>query len=392
MKRTILMLLLGLSSFCLFGQKGFYANDTLKSVGVTIIDGGDIRNSQICRVNYGDKIVDYPPSQISEYGFDDRFYFAKDIVIDGSIKRVFLERVVDGYKSLYYYRARGITLFFVDSGDNDLLKLPKVDEVSGKKFRDVLVELTQDCEHTVDFVGLVSYSKRSMTELFNRYNQCRPSTFTRSKMGVTISYGFSKLSPQKKFVGNEVLNLFGYDYQGGVSFGLFYEMPLFFQNFNIHLGINVSQSAQSLREDGTFEWNSSINNPPNVDNITYYLKRESQFIEFPIMARYYLFTGKRFSPFINAGGHLSYSFSNEAIIYQALKEENTITIDLFPYSTPASYLYAGYNIGLGLEVMLNPRSSIFFETRVNQMFPLGISRAEIQFSNTSFNLFTGFKF
>ena len=100
--------------FALVGQTTYYKTDSLLVVGgFKIIDAGEKLNSQLCRIQKMNKENDLPPTVVLEYGLSSgQVYVAKSIKIDGSEQKVFLERLVKGKITLYYYRGKGRKTYF----------------------------------------------------------------------------------------------------------------------------------------------------------------------------------------------------------------------------------------------------------------------------------------
>ncbi|MBT3208489.1 MAG: hypothetical protein HN704_07245 [Bacteroidetes bacterium] len=76
------------------GQNEYFATDSSKSIGINLIDGGDLTNSRMCQVKNGAQTTKYSPYELKEFGFKDgRVYISKEIQIADSSIRVFLKRL-----------------------------------------------------------------------------------------------------------------------------------------------------------------------------------------------------------------------------------------------------------------------------------------------------------
>ena len=91
---------------------------------------GDIRNSQVCSFKESEngQATDYSPWDIVGYRYNDsKFYISKNVGSDDAPKRVFLEYLVNGMASLYYYKEDNVNKHYYIENFGQLHEL-KIDE------------------------------------------------------------------------------------------------------------------------------------------------------------------------------------------------------------------------------------------------------------------------
>ena len=169
-----------------FGQTEYFSTDSTASHGVELIDGGELINSQFCRVKKGEKTIEYTPYEVEEFGFKNgRVYISKEIQIADSSKRVFMERLHNGNTTLYYYRGKGIKTFFIQKDSTLFIEIPKQDTAK-EDYSNQLSNLTNDCPSVLDASKLVRYNKKSLSKFIARYNKCELKPFPSFKYGLTV--------------------------------------------------------------------------------------------------------------------------------------------------------------------------------------------------------------
>ena len=348
----------------LYGQQEYYATDSMYFGGVDIVDRGDRMNSRFCHVQEGTKVVRYSPSEVKEYGFGDgRVYVSTEISLNGSSSRVFLERLVDGDATLYYYRGKQGKAFFIEKGD-DLFKKLGRDVESGKQtiYREALRNLTADCPQVADLIDKTSYSKPSMTQFMENYNKCDLKPFPHFRYGLQAGLQYSRLNPDfpEDTYEQQVsyLELFDLNYEGGFAAGFFVDLPLFASAFSIH--------AEVLYSRHRFSYTRVID-----ENVDLSLDATTGSINLPVMIRYAPLDnwgGTHLRPFLNAGAVFSYHLENDHSLFESsIGEEGLEKTPVYDYSFLPDK-YAGYSIGGGMEYMVSSTNSLFFELRYHELY------------------------
>jgi hypothetical protein len=354
------------------GQVEYFSIDSAFSVGIKLIDGGDLINSRLCQVKKGGEIIEYSPYDIKEFGFKDgRVYLSKEIQVADSSRRVFLERLLRGKTTLYYYRAKGIKTFYIEKDSSLLFELPK-QNTAKEHYSKLLSYFTEDCPNVSDACKLVSYNKKSLSKLITRYNQCELKPFPHFKYGLLIGYEFSRLIPSNN--QNEDLENLQYNYDGGFSIGLFLDNPILMSDFSVHTELLYSKHGYS--------YNRFINNK-DIDFVA-----NLSSLKIPFLFRY-AYPSNKIRPFINVGLIGTYLMKKETLLYETTIKGNTIEINDANITSLINDVQLGYSVGGGIEYKLNFKNSLFFEIRYTNQF--GIEDSEF-LGTSGFNILTGINF
>ncbi|MCT4685893.1 outer membrane beta-barrel protein [Vallitalea sp.] len=385
MKYLIVPLLIVLLPIYSFGQSNYYVTDSLTIVGVSLIDGGDIVNSQLCQIEKYDRVEQFTPEEVIEYGFKDgRVYVSKEVMINGVLKRVFLEQLVRGKKSLYYYRGKKIKTFFIQKDSTLFTEITK-NGYSKKNYSEQLISLTKDCPNVLNACKLTSYNKKTLTKLFQRYNKCEFKPFPHIKFGVLIGYEMVKLILTKEKVyevsklipsGKEEneLKYFDFRYDGGFLLGIFIDKPISASDFSFHMELLFGKHNYSYNR---------VENDINFDFVTKFTS-----INIPIQLRY-VYPSNKIRPYVNTGIVGMYLVKNKYSLYKELLNNKIIEVENVETKPMISNMQIGYVIGGGFEYNLNYRKSIFMELRYKSLY----NNRDYEFRGTSaFSLQIGINF
>jgi len=372
MKHLYIIFLITLLPILSFGQSEYFSTDSSTSVGIKLIDGGDLINSRLCQVKKGDKVIQYSPYEVKEYGFKDgRVYISKEIQIADSSKRVFLERLQKGNTTLYYYKGKGIKTYYIQRDSTLFVELPKQNAATENYSRQLL-NLTKNCPNVSDACKLVGYNKKSLSKLITRYNKCELKPFPHFKYGILVGYEFLKVIPYSEQIDN--LEYFDFKYDGGFSIGMFLDNPILVSDFSLHTEINFSKHGYS------YNYNSSSEDLDLIINISSF--------RIPILIRYSI-PKNNIRPYFNTGAIFSYNISNENALYKASFSNDIIEISNQLEESIISDNEIGYVLGCGLEYNLDFKKSVFFEIRFSKQY--GISD-DIQNNNSIINISSGINF
>lgn len=367
---TIILFFLSFNSF---GQAGYFANDTLKSVGLKIVDAGSIQNARYCRVINGETETKYSPYEINEYGINKfRIYYAKDINLKDSTKRVFLQLLSDGNTKLYYYEEENYRTFFVQKDSSSLLELPK--QLNGEKnfYKNIISSFTQDCQGITDAIPFVRYNKKSLIEIFKRYNLCENKPFPFTKFGILGGYEFSRLANPSQ-VTPSFLEYLDYQSNGFFTFGLFADIPILPTNFSVHF--ELYHSSHKFSETGT------------KNNEYYDLTANQNSVKIPVLLRYSLNRGKT-NPFVNVGGIIAYNYKHQNTIYLSSIKNDNVEVEVLNGISVFSGFQYGFSGGGGIERKINYRNALFLELRFNKLF----GQSKNTLGNNELQLITGINF
>jgi hypothetical protein len=366
-----IMLFLILLPATIFGQSNYFSKDSVLSLGIKIIKGSDKDNSRFCRVKIGDQIIEYSPYEVQEYGFrDGRVYISKEINLEDSVKKVFLERLYSGKTSLFYYRGTGIHTFFLGKDSSQLLEIPRRNG-NGLNYLKQLKDLISDCSNVTDAVRFVSYNKGSLTKLISRYNNCELKPFPHFRYGLAIGYEPVKLKPPTAIINNYI-RYFNFRYDGGFMIGLFLDSPIVVSDFSLHTEVYFSRHGYSYNK---MVANKDFDFIANISSL-----------KLPVLIRY-TYPSNKTRPFFNLGGIVNFNIKNESSIYETTKTVSIIEINDTQNGPLTDVFQAGFSIGSGVEYCLNLRNSLFLEFRYDKLYgdPNTLSKSIL-------NLITGINF
>jgi len=356
-----------------FGQIEYFSTDTTSSYGVELIDGGELINSQFCRVKKGKETIEYTPYEVEEFGFKNgRVYISKEIQIGDSSKRVFLERLHQGNTTLYYYRGKGIKTFFIQKDSTVFVEIPKMEKTE-RHYSELLLNYTNDCSNVSDACKLVSYNKKSISKLIYRYNHCELRPFSFLKYGLFFGLVQSKLVLNSNNSDEDLFNI-SFKYDNNLYLGLFIDAPINASDFSVFTSLGLYQSSFSL---------NALSDSCDTD-----LLINQTTLKVPIMIRY-TFPSLKFRPYFNIGIDYSYNLRNESIIYKAELNNNMIQ-----YQTPIKedLIYdhqLGYACGMGIQYHLNYKRILFVEIRFNKEYSM---KADDMFNKNTLEILTGINF
>lgn len=337
------------------GQSDYYSTDSITYVGVNVLGGTGYSNARICEVQEKDnKVVRYSPSQITGYGFSDgRTFISKAILLNGTLQQVFLQRLVNGKVTLYYYRGRATKTFYIEKNNSTLTAIPKRNrEYPDSNFHTFLLGMTTNCPIVANGAKLARYNKRSMQKFFTAYNTCESITFPFFKYGVYFECGFTKLTQDIVIdLGSFQAKKFTTDHD--LSFAIFCDMPIMQSNFSLHPEFYYQKNGFS----GNFENNSLLLNC--VINI--------KSVNIPVLLRY-THPGPHYDLFGDAGLLYSHNFSTNSVLYQTEFNGNIINITEIKGVPLISSEQYGYVAGIGLRYKTGLKRSLFAELRYNNVY------------------------
>lgn len=370
MKKILILILLIINSIYLFGQRGFYATDSSKYVGIKLIDGGSIQNAKICKIQRGNEVITYTPEQIKEYGFEKgKTYMSKNISINNEQEIVFLERLIQGNVNLYFYKDNKGKRFYIETDSSRLIELLKKDKSNETiPFKDTLKIIFKDCESLHYALKYVAFNNISLSKSVIFLNKCEPKPFPYKKLGIITGLDVSR--PLNSMISNELLQNAEFNNDYSVIFGLFIDLPILYSYYSIHPEIYFQKNAFSYHSESENKINDVIINASNLN--------------LPILFRY-TYPSLLIRPYLNIGSNFSFNYRNENAIYEANISNDVIEINDVKESIFFSEIQIGYIIGGGIQYKINSKNSIFLELRFIQQFA---SKKETM-GTGSFQIFTG---
>ncbi len=337
-------------------RQPYYATDTSLVYGVKIIDRGDIVNARFCNVEYAKERQQLTPSEVSEYGLKGgRVYIARDIDVEGQTQRVFLERLLEGPATLYYFINESYKSFFVEWEDKPLVEISRESEQrQGMPFGSYLASITSDCENVREATKLVRFNKASLTKFFELYNNCEKRPFPAARIGRVEGLYQSKLRPHKSQEFDRI-GRFDFVPVTEYAFGVFADLPLSQSDLSLHIELQFSQASYYYTDLYLIE-NPVHQTFDTAQELTFTAKRSAFAI--PLMLTY-AYPSNVLRPFIRFGGQYTYNaHANSEIQVDHL---HIGKLEWFPQDFPVHQL--GIVLGAGVNVPLWNRHLAFIEFR-----------------------------
>lgn len=335
--------------FAVSSQQAWIMNDSVQRI-INFRKGSDNENAQMCREERNGSVFTYTPNDLLWYRYEFRLYLSKDIQFEGEAKRVFIEKLVSGKISLYYYSEKNSKRFFIERDSSYFTELIK-ESKSNTTFRDTLAKYCLDCNNIADAVKSVKYNKKSLALLITMYNGCEYRPFPYPKFGMYLGFQRSYLSPSSKnSFDSDMIERGKSNIDQSLLAGIFVDLPVFKSNITFHPEIYYSKNAFSLHY---FENNFDTDIVINLSTFNV-----------PVLFRY-TFPFKKNRPFINSGILYSYHFRNESVIYKLQMINNIVEIQEESQETLFKMNQLKISVGIGCQHMINYRKSIFCELRYN---------------------------
>lgn len=350
-KNTSVKIILGiliLSSYVnLYGQKGYYATDSTIRSGVKVYR----ESSTLCKVELKDGTIMLTPDKVAEFKVNSgEIYVSKDVYLQNAVRKVFLEQLVKGETSLFYYREGISHSFFLQKGDSDLIHVPQIRD---QDYKDILAYYTNDCSQVADAVKLVRYNKKSFTRLVKSYNNCELKPFPHIRFGLTGGYAFNKIKPYNE-LDVQPLTEFSYTFEGMPTAGAFIDIPLLASDMSIYTELNFAKYSGSYKN-----WEGDTDLDAVINMVS---------LNLPIRFRY-AYPRNGFRPFVDLGGVFTCNISRELLTYETDIQEDIIEIQRFDNTSMISSMYGGYSFGGGILYDLSFKRSLSLSFHINGLYP-----------------------
>ena len=246
MSRTVIFILLILHIVpCIVkAQEDYFYTYKSLNIGSTLEDGGQAQNAGFCQIKKGNgQITRYTPYEVREYGFKDgRVFIAKDIQVEDTIKRVFLERLVNGKMILYFYKGINYKEYYIEKESGQLILLSGGGKEKGElNYRNTLRKYTDDCTVLQEPLSLIIYKEKSLVSFVDAYNKCELREFPYIKYGIMVGYGSARLlipgGIKLDFLkGSQIRS------DGSFTMSLFIDYPIGKKGFSFHPEVQYTRN------------------------------------------------------------------------------------------------------------------------------------------------------
>jgi len=378
MKKTLMIFIAFLSI-----QKSFYSQSDFRNGYVIkndldtlygLIDyRGDIGNSSKCHFKLHDsaKTVEYNPSDIFSYRYiDDKYYISKDIKVNNTNERKFLEFLVHGIVDLYCLRDVDGVRYFIQRPGYDMVELKQTEyefyskdikyQKIEKEYIDSLKLLFSDAPDLKNNIENVFLSRKSLINITQDYHNMTCKDYAcvvykkklpKFKMRVGILGGRNMITLRDKvfyFSGIDVFNGYTFycNFDGSINpaAGIYFNIPFpysrdkfSFQYEAIFNENKFSSYAIGLRKGDSVNF--------SIDYLTFY---NNFFI------RYDIFKWK-FRPIVQLGGTVNRNFN---LKYVGVEGYN-------PFSKSTSLGFTG---GLGFAFKFSEKREVFINVLITKNY------------------------
>lgn len=306
-------------------------------------------------------IQEYSPYEVREYGLrNGTVYLARDIFEKDSIKRVFLARLASGKMTLYFYKGPDVKKFYVEIDSGKLIPLSRKRNNPGEPdYREKLSELTSDCRRLQESAVLTTYKQVSLASFVDAYNKCEDRDFPYRKFGFYFGYINTALTIPAG-VNPEFLNGTSIETDGSMTAGIFLENPAGRRGLSLHYELQFARN--------------------NFNYYTYKIKQiwmviNTSRISLPVMVRYTAPVANSIvRPYINAGGHVSFTIQNESKVMEDVMDGPVILSETIYSADLLANMYLGYDTGAGLQFNVYRRLNLYTEFRYSGSYPIDNSR------------------
>lgn len=350
MHRLFLFFFLFISTLISYGQRGYYIKDSVRSVGVKVLDGGTVKNAWRCQIRENNTIRTFSPDEVKEYGFQNgATYISHTIRVGTEDKRVFLERLSEGKINLYFYRDGHGRRFFIEKDSGQLVEVHKKNS-DNQNFRSFLIPYTEDCKNTADALKVAAFNKLSLTRFAELYNSCSKKPLPFIRLGLITGLQITQL--QKSQVNDDLLTTPEYPKDYSFNLGVFADIPIMLTYWSFHPELYFQTSNYS----STF----------SIKNTEYTTTINATSLNFPFLIRYTLPT-KTIRPYANIGGLFLYNIQNDNETDSKTRNSDGSVTQKVSTKIVYSTQQIGYAIGCGVQFSLDYRKAIFIEFRYNQL-------------------------
>lgn len=379
-QQLLLFCLLSILAFPLLGQsrfqEGYIITNNFDSIPGYISYRSEVQNARKCvfKIHPDSSAIDFYPEDLISYKFNDgKYYVSHYFQVENAVKKVFLEYIVKGYRSLYYYKEAGIQNYYIKKDDGEMLKLTydkKVIDVGGKEvlldnnaYKGIINAAFFDCNEVRKDLPEVKLTHTSLIEITTRYNDYMCP-------GKTCEVYTKKVkNPETHYIAGT-----GYKFCWFRNTNPEFIDQMILSNTGLLLGAGILRTLPDLNENLSLSFNVDLGqyyfyNYTNVisdtsTNNKYYHFR-SWYSEFSLDLRHDL-QFIDLNPFIEYGPSVLVNFKKDSYMTnESVYDKSVITTESPGIGLPS--LFAGINLNVGIILKLREENHLLFQVRSSVM-------------------------
>jgi hypothetical protein len=332
--------------------------DTLSGL---IENNGEVHNSQICQFQGSgqSEAVEYLPGAISGYGFSEGSYYeSKTIVLDGSEQLVFVQCLVKGAASLYYYRNKDGEFYFLDKVGSEMLALTK----EKNRYIRLLKASFSDCMEIQASIDKVSLSHRSLISITCKYNDCvgKGEESVTYEQGSRIRLGFGPVvgfsASRISLMGDALFESFNFETSNDPVIGVLLDVGS--SRLGNHLSLQLGSEVSQVDFYAYHEETNSI-----YTAIDYYYDVYLQGLSLKLYGGpKYSFTSGRIRPNLGGGLLLHKYFQTDFWYVEETHIVDLVTTEEWRHDIVSNLFYGAY-FQAGVDVDLTQRMILFINIK-----------------------------
>jgi hypothetical protein len=356
-------------------------NDTISGL---INDGGWIRNSKYClfKENKDLEQIQYFPDDIIAYEIsEDKVYISREISNGKEIKTCFLEVLLKGELSLYFYYNTSFPQYYIENQEGDLIGLTNQDnynaflqyeyppnwrayKIGSSVYKDTLFYLFQDCIPVLNQLDIVEYNHKSLQNITNDYldltcdvPDCISYIKDIRKSGPTFGFysgvQLSKIYFYKYWIISEITP--------SLPIGIFYNIPISIFTENLSVQFEILYNSINYNKDFL-----------NRTNDYKDLKIKTETIGIPLLVKY-KYPLKKITPSLGVGKETAFVIDSKTTFKtRRFNSEGILEFGEVDYWIQ-KFQKGGWFVDLGLDYEINEDISFYsnfrFKHHLNLIIP-----------------------
>ena len=329
----------------LIAQKAYLELDTLLIQGIEINEGDSSDIQYVEAINKG-ITTRYKANEIVGYGLEDgRKYVSKNLNDSSTAEKVFMQELVKGKISLFYYSGKGEKRFFVEKDSSGLIQLEK-------RYKELLSDLMQDRDWIFSDIKKSRLGKTALSKLVSMYNADRPAYYPHARIGIAGGYLNSNLKASSK-LENPLLENVTFESNSSWMIGVSADIPIERSKYSFVTGIYFLQRNFLAKNKNAFL---------DVDAVI-----NSSSIEVPLLARFTT-SAIKLRWFSELGVTTTFNYENKHELYSARIDGNVIFINEKSETPMLSSNMNALTLGTGFQYQLNSRMVMSLGTRIDKYF------------------------